>query len=887
MSVNSRYNSRSCNYEGSKPYTQSNLNKIRNAKKLPKTFASLMPNLAVLIQDSVKTYFGSYSKEGQDLVHFLTSFYDQTATQTLTTALFGGKTPTEAMNIINKHIDIFKIPEGTKKTKRYGPRQITNTFDLTLGGKGKENTSDFAYLMMLDMQHDETIPNTMSFEEFCQDRITLKEKNGQYVERRSPVSYFFGGPIVPIQTDFKTRMEDITGRGKGGKGSEKAIKESFEKLHNKESIKRTLTNYKHPSFLKPGTLLYLLLDQEDKAATGTRVIESHNKVRNTLLNKNNTQTKITSAITPLFTVPNLTDPGASMLILGAKEASHLLMVANNPKTGGLVFNTSKPTFIIKHAYGTTKLEYYYSTNLKEEFNNARNISGNKNKKPTQIEKRQFGYGILISNDIQKMKYNTKREPSCKIRVPAGITKNIAQADTRSTIKLGKFFGDFMQGLTALSINDTVSPGGTQRKFALATGDAMLGNMYMFMGKVTNKKPRMMFIMSKETNLKLFGFDDVLNDTTPNRPVAKTTQTAANSENVAPGNPGNYNSNANSQQKRGTKRSINKNSAKNSNSNAINVAKVRKLNKNSAKNSNSNAINVAKVRKLNKNSAKESSNNSGVKPMNVNSTRKPTPAFLLAEKRKKTQEQIAKQRRNRNLMLQRKKMQAVIKQKNARKQEAAILLNEKRKIEEKRIRERAAVRAQEKRNIESGKAKKNQWGRIVYNSNKSPPKIRRLGYSEQLEQIKKNDKKAKARTAKITGNNRIKSGAKWRTSKNKFVTNKLLENKYKSLPDARRKASKQLRKMAAATPMKTKGATPFRGSNGQYLNKYDPRTAKTHKQLVALMTRAENKAVSKGASRRTMNLIREANSSSNSNSNSNSNTYSNSNSNSNSNNNNRR
>ena len=215
MSVNSRYNSRSCNYEGSKPYNQSNLNNVLRMNKLPKTFAKLMPDLAVLVQYTVKKYLGSYSKEAQDLAHFITSLYDEVSTQTHVTTLFGEKTPTEATNIIKNHIDLFKIPEGGKKTKRLGPDQITNTFDLTLGGKGQENTSDFAYLMMLDMQHDETIPNTMSFEEFCRDRITLKKKNGQYVTRRSPVSYFFGGPIVPIQTDFKTQMEGIIGKGKG------------------------------------------------------------------------------------------------------------------------------------------------------------------------------------------------------------------------------------------------------------------------------------------------------------------------------------------------------------------------------------------------------------------------------------------------------------------------------------------------------------------------------------------------------------------------------------------------------------------------------------------------------------------------------------------------
>ena len=147
-----------------------------------------MPDLAVLFQAAVRAQLGRPdSKETQDLTHFITGLYDQTSTQALTTKLFGGKTPSEAMNIINKHIDVFKIPEGIKKTKHLGPRQINNTFDLTLGGKGAENTSDFAYLMMLDMQHDETIPNNMSFEEFCRERITIKG-----VSRRSPVSYFFG-----------------------------------------------------------------------------------------------------------------------------------------------------------------------------------------------------------------------------------------------------------------------------------------------------------------------------------------------------------------------------------------------------------------------------------------------------------------------------------------------------------------------------------------------------------------------------------------------------------------------------------------------------------------------------------------------------------------------
>lgn len=115
MSVNSRYNSRSCNYEGSKPYNQSNLNNVLKTRKLSATFAKLMPDLSVLVQASVYTYFKSYSKEQQDLAHFITSLYDQTSTQALTAKLFGGKTPTETINIINKHIDVFKIPEGVKK----------------------------------------------------------------------------------------------------------------------------------------------------------------------------------------------------------------------------------------------------------------------------------------------------------------------------------------------------------------------------------------------------------------------------------------------------------------------------------------------------------------------------------------------------------------------------------------------------------------------------------------------------------------------------------------------------------------------------------------------------------------------------------------------------
>ena len=845
MSVNSRYNSRSCNYEGSKPYNQSNLNNVLKTRKLSATFAKLMPDLSVLVQASVYTYFKSYSKEPQDLAHFITSLYDQTSTQALTTALFGGKTPTETINIINKHIDVFKIPEGGKKTKRLGPRQIANTFDLTLGGKGKETTSDFAYLMMLDMQHDETIPNDMSFEEFCRERITI---NG--VSRRSPVSYFFGRSIEPIQTDFRRQMGGIT-KGKGGKGSEKNIKESFEMLHGKKSNARTLMNSKNPNFLQPNTLLYLLLDQEDESATGTRVIEAQNRVVKTILNPNGTTTtKVASSISPLFTVPNLTDPGASMLILGAKKVSHKLMMKNkeDPRTGGLVFNTSKPTFIIKHAYGTTKLEYYYSTNLREEFNNARNISGNGT--VTKVEKRQFGYGILISNTEQKKKYNAKSEPSCKIRIPAGITKNMAKDDTRSTIKLGKFFGDFMQGLTALSINDTVSPGGIKRKFALTTGDAMLGNMYLFMGRVTNKKTRMMFIMSKETNLKLFGFEDVINPMNNNN----VTQTAANSNNVA-GSGSNYNSNANSQQskspqKQGIKRNRNKNSAKNSNSNAINLTK----------NSNSNAVNVTKKRKINKNSAKESSNNGGVKPMNVNKNNR---TGVIPQRQKKTQEQIAKERRDRNLNRGKKAFEAEMNayiaapKKNTIQRQAATFLAEKRKLAEQQ-RRMNAIRAQK--------------------TNKSPPKPTRSNLIEEMVRNQKIRKQAKAKTAKLTRNNRVKSAVGWR--KASYASNKLLENKYKSMPDARRKASKQLRKISAVTPMKTKGATPFRGSNGQYLNKYNPKTAKTHKQLVALMARAENKAVNKGASRQKIESVRNANSSSNSKSNSNSNSNFNSNSNNN-------
>jgi hypothetical protein len=340
-----------------------------------------------------------------------------------------------------------------------------------------------------------------------------------------------------------------------------------------------------------------------------------------------------------------------------------------------------------------------------------------------------------------------------------------------------------------------------------------------------------------------------------------TQTAANSENVGGSN---YNSNGTSQQskspqKQGIKRNRNKNSAKNSNSNAINLTK----------NSNSNAVNVTKKRKINKNSAKESSNNGGVKPTNVNKTRKPTTdnpftaAILLAQKRKKTQEQIAKERRDRNLNRGKKAFEAEMNayiaapKKNTIQRQAATFLAEKRKLAEQQ-RRMNAIRAQK--------------------TNKSPPKPTRSNLIEEMVRNQKIRKQAKAKTAKLTRNNRVKSAVGWR--KASYANNKLLENKYKSMPDARRKASKQLRKISAVTPMKTKGATPFRGSNGQYLNKYNPKTAKTHKQLVALMARAENKAVNKGASRQKIESVRNANSSSNSKSNSNSNFNSNSNSNNN-------
>lgn len=80
-----------------------------------------------------------------DLQHFLISIYDETSNDEYTKSLFGGKTEEEAKQKIKVHVDLF-----SKKLYRGSTPQMT--FNL----KG-DDMINLAYLMYLDMLHDETI----------------------------------------------------------------------------------------------------------------------------------------------------------------------------------------------------------------------------------------------------------------------------------------------------------------------------------------------------------------------------------------------------------------------------------------------------------------------------------------------------------------------------------------------------------------------------------------------------------------------------------------------------------------------------------------------------------------------------------------------------------
>jgi len=302
--------------------TTSQVNKCNTRNRLVNTNISpenattgqlrLIKDLSKLVIQVVNTKFGG----DQDLIHFLISYYDNTSNNVFTSGLFSGKNDNERTDIIEKHCKMFTYKQPGNKTRiSYfrGPKDMNLTIDLN----DMEKTSNFAYLMYLDMEHDDTLPvKNMTFENFCKSSYLEGNK-----ERKTPVWYFFGTGFEPDETPFILKMKRIMGNSATGK--ESRIKASFEQIYDKSNaVKNAIELNKSdvtPDIIKNPNFLYWLVDQEDKARTGTRTINR------TAYTTNNIQSQRIKSIYPMITVANFMDPGVDLIIDSAKADSVLVM----------------------------------------------------------------------------------------------------------------------------------------------------------------------------------------------------------------------------------------------------------------------------------------------------------------------------------------------------------------------------------------------------------------------------------------------------------------------------------------------------------------------------------------------------------------------------------
>ena len=404
-----------------------------------------------------------------DLQNFLISIYDETSNDEYTKSLFGGKTEEEAKQKIKVHVDLF-----SKKLYRGSQPQMS----FTLKG---DDMINLAYLMYLDMLHDETIKKDMTFQTFCKENInvsvkvpapTNNNKKATKMEKKtqkSPVYILFGGDLEAKETDFIKRIQSVVGKDK----AEASIKANLPSIYPNILKKETTIRKDQVSsrILTPGHNMFLSVDQEDEKATVTLDIQ-----RTKYQLSNGTEGKI---MYPLVSVANLMDPGRDMLIESAKEDSKYFMLGLNNRDirSRLTWNYKQPKFTINHGNGSTTIGTYY-TNEARITNNA-----NKNRKTKR------GYAYLIKNN--KSEY----------RFPSNMSK--AKAQTGSTgKKVAKFLGDFLQALTVVSyIKNNNNP---NYHYCLATGDAMLANNFIFLCSRSGVSPNLWMATSTKQVSKVYG-----------------------------------------------------------------------------------------------------------------------------------------------------------------------------------------------------------------------------------------------------------------------------------------------------------------------------------------------------------------------------------------------
>jgi hypothetical protein len=453
-----------------------NAAKPRTARLKPKTAArpvakspvntNALPTQQKRLIDRLDTLVEEMTRGNQDLHDFIISFYDETSNNEFTMKLFGGKSINEARQIIQKHINLFSrdLLRGSK---------VDDTFVL----KG-DDLINFVYLMFLDMKHDATIPASMSFGQYCKD---------SWGQVRSPVYLMFGRELKPKRTEFIKKIEYIVNKtGKKYGSMEKAIKYNLPTIYQNipDMFKGISVAYAQidENFLKDRNNLFLALDQEDEKHTATLNIS---RTRYNLPNGGKAK-----LLYPFVSVANLLDPGKNMLIDSAKEDSKYLMnavtsnssvvgnTAANRITSRLTWNYYKPKFVIKHDYGKTIIDVYYT-------------------KQAGPKRDKRGYAVRVTN------------PTKSYSLEAKVSKGKASSGT-SADKLSKFFGDFLQALSV--INHIKKNNVSNHNFCLTTGDAMLANMFVFMcshGSPKPVTPKLWLVLSAQQRSFLYGLNDIV------------------------------------------------------------------------------------------------------------------------------------------------------------------------------------------------------------------------------------------------------------------------------------------------------------------------------------------------------------------------------------------
>ena len=426
--------------------------------------------------DQLDILVGEMTRGNQDLHDFIISFYDETSNNEFTMKLFGGKSISEAKQIIQKHINLFSVEllRGSKVEEKF-----------VLKG---DDVINFAYLMYLDMKHDSTIPKKMTFAQYCK---ASWGRGGKQV--RSPVYIMFGRELKPTRTDFIKKIEYIVNNATNTNGKkygsmEKAIKYNLPTIYQDipDMFKGISVAYSQidESFLIGRNNLFLALDQEDEKHTATLNIS-----RTKYNLPNGGKAKL---LYPFVSVANLLDPGKNMLIDSAKEDSKYLMnaatsnssvvgnTAANRITSRLTWNYYKPKFVIEHDYGETTIDVYYT-------------------KQAGPKRDKRGYAVRVFNPSSKEPY----------RLEAKVSKGKASNGT-SADKLSKFFGDFLQALS--TINQIKKNNESNHNFCLTTGDAMLANMFVFMcshGSPRPVTPKLWLVLSAQQRSFLYGMNDIL------------------------------------------------------------------------------------------------------------------------------------------------------------------------------------------------------------------------------------------------------------------------------------------------------------------------------------------------------------------------------------------